>query len=158
MKTKVGNIKRDWGQYMVKFLLSFFILIQKVKVKVAQRCPWNSPGQNTGVSSLSLLHGVFPTQGSNPSLPYWRQILYQLEPTGKPKNTGVDSLPLLQGIFLTQELNQGLLHCRQILSQLSYKGCPYVLWLFWNSVLPLPPSFALNEYYFVHYFKPFNKF
>ena len=40
--------------------------------------PWNSPGQNTGVGSLSLLQGIFPAQGSNPSLPYCRQILYQL--------------------------------------------------------------------------------
>ena len=28
--------------------------------------PWNSPGQNTGVSSLSLFQGIFPIQGSNP--------------------------------------------------------------------------------------------
>ena len=28
--------------------------------------PWNSPGQNTGVGSLSLLQGIFPTQGLNP--------------------------------------------------------------------------------------------
>ena len=45
-------------------------------VKVAKPCltlwdpmgysPWNSPGQNTGVGSLSLLQGIFPTQGSNP--------------------------------------------------------------------------------------------
>ena len=28
--------------------------------------PWNSPGQNTGLGSLSLLQGIFPTQGSNP--------------------------------------------------------------------------------------------
>ena len=27
--------------------------------------PWNSPGQNTGVGSLSLLQGFFPIQGSN---------------------------------------------------------------------------------------------
>ena len=27
--------------------------------------PWNSPGQNTGVGGLSLLQGIFPTQGSN---------------------------------------------------------------------------------------------
>ena len=26
--------------------------------------PWNSPGQNTGVDSLSLLQGIFPTQVS----------------------------------------------------------------------------------------------
>ena len=37
--------------------------------------PWNFPGQNTGVGSLSLLQGVFPTQGSNPGLLHGRQIL-----------------------------------------------------------------------------------
>ena len=41
-------------------------------------CPWNSAGQNTGVASLSLLQGIFPTQGSNPGLLHCRQILYQL--------------------------------------------------------------------------------
>ena len=30
--------------------------------------PWNSPGQNIGVGSCSLLQGIFPTQGSNPGL------------------------------------------------------------------------------------------
>ena len=27
--------------------------------------PWKSPGQNTGVGSLSILQGIFPTQGSS---------------------------------------------------------------------------------------------
>ena len=40
--------------------------------------PRNSPGQNTGVGRLSLLQGIFPTQGSNPGLPHCRWILYQL--------------------------------------------------------------------------------
>ena len=40
--------------------------------------PWNSPGQNTGMKSLSLLQGIFPTQGSNPGLPNRRWILHQL--------------------------------------------------------------------------------
>ena len=40
--------------------------------------PWNSPGKNTGVGSLSLLQGTFPTQGSNPGLSHCRQTLYQL--------------------------------------------------------------------------------
>ena len=40
--------------------------------------PWNSPGQNTGMGSLSLLQGIFPNQGPNPGLPHCRQILYQL--------------------------------------------------------------------------------
>jgi len=67
----------------------------KVKVKVTKSCPtlcdpmdynpWNSPGQNTGVGSLSLFQGIFLTQGSNPGLPHCRQILYQLSHQGKPK-------------------------------------------------------------------------
>ena len=40
--------------------------------------PWNSPDQNTGVGSLSLLQGIFPIQGWNQGLPHCRQILYQL--------------------------------------------------------------------------------
>ena len=36
--------------------------------------PWNSPGQNTGVDSCSVLQGIFPTQGSNPCLPHCSQI------------------------------------------------------------------------------------
>ena len=47
--------------------------------------PWNSPGQNTGVGSLSLLQGIFPTQGSNPGLLHCRQILYQLSHQGSPR-------------------------------------------------------------------------
>ena len=47
--------------------------------------PWNSPGQDTGVGSLSLLQGIFPTQGSNPGLPHYRQILYQLSYEGSPE-------------------------------------------------------------------------
>ena len=45
--------------------------IMKVKVKVCQSrltlrplglySPWNSPGQNAEVGSLSLLQGIFPT-------------------------------------------------------------------------------------------------
>ena len=45
-------------------------------------CPWNSPGQNTRVDSLSLLQGIFPTQGVNQGLPHCRQILYQLSHKG----------------------------------------------------------------------------
>ena len=40
--------------------------------------PWNSPGQNAGVGSCSLLQGIFPTQESNQGLLHYRQILYQL--------------------------------------------------------------------------------
>ena len=67
------------------------------KLKVAHSCltlcdpmdwlcsPWNSLGQNTGVGSLSLLQGIFPTQGSNPGLPHCRWIHYQLSHKGSPR-------------------------------------------------------------------------
>ena len=38
----------------------------------------------SGVGSLSLLQGIFPTQGSNPSLSHCRWILYQLSHKGSP--------------------------------------------------------------------------
>ena len=47
--------------------------------------PWNSPGLNTGVGNLSLLQGIFPTQGSNPGFLHYRQILYQLSHKGSPR-------------------------------------------------------------------------
>ena len=46
--------------------------------------PWNSLGQNTGMGSLSLLQGIFPTKGKNPGLLHCRQILYQLSHKGSP--------------------------------------------------------------------------
>ena len=97
--------------------------------------PWNSPGQNTGVGILSHLQGIFPTQGSNPSLPHCRRILYQLSHQGSTRIL-VGSLSLLQGIVLTQELNQGLLHCRWIVYHLSYQGSP--------SPLMMMPYYRVN--------------
>ena len=47
-------------------------------------CPWDSPGKNTGVGCHALLQGIFPTRGSNPSLPHRRRILYHLSHQGSP--------------------------------------------------------------------------
>ena len=47
--------------------------------------PWNSPGQNTGVGSLSLLQGIFPTQEWNLGLLHCRWSLYQLSYQGSPE-------------------------------------------------------------------------
>ena len=41
-------------------------------------CPWKYPGKNTGVGSHSILQEIFLTQGSNPGLLQFRQILYHL--------------------------------------------------------------------------------
>ena len=53
-------------------------------VKVSQLCPTLSPGHNTGGGRLSLLQGIFPTQGLNPGLLHSRWILYQLNHQGSP--------------------------------------------------------------------------
>ena len=94
-------------------------------VKVTQLCPilwshglyspWNSLGQNTGVGSLSLLQGIFPTQGSNPGLLHCRQSL-PAEPQGKPKSK------IKNGVEVSEKQIWGLLggpvvktlcfHCR----------------------------------------------
>ena len=46
---------------------------------------WNSLDKNTGVGTLSLLQVIFPTQGSNPALPYRRWIIYQLSHKESPR-------------------------------------------------------------------------
>ena len=72
------------------------------KVQVTQLCltlcdptdytsPWDSPGQNTGVGSLSLLQEIFTTQGSNPGLLHCRPILYQLSHKGSPRGDNRDT-------------------------------------------------------------------
>ena len=60
--------------------------------------PWNSPGQNTGVSSLSLLQETFPTQGSNPGLLHCRQILYQLSHKESPRILEWVAYPFSRGL------------------------------------------------------------
>ena len=47
--------------------------------------PWNPLSQNNGVGSLSLLQGIFPTEGGNTGLPHCRWILYQLSHQGSPR-------------------------------------------------------------------------
>ena len=67
-----------------------------VKVRVTKSCPTlcdpmglysprNSLGQNTGMGNLSLLQGIFPTQGLKPGMPHCRWILYQLSHKGSPR-------------------------------------------------------------------------
>jgi len=53
------------------------------------------------VGSLSLLQGIFPTQGLNPSLPHCRWVLYQLSHKGSSRILEKGSLSLLQQIFPT---------------------------------------------------------
>ena len=64
--------------------------------------PWDSPTQNTGVGSLCLLQGIFPTQGSNhkgsPRILEW--VAYPFSSgSSRPRNrTGVSCIT---GTFFT---------------------------------------------------------
>ena len=75
---------------------------QITKGKVAQSCPalcnpmsvaprlqcqCDSPDENNRVGSCSLLQGIFPTQGLNPSLLHCRHIPYHLSHEGSPQIT-----------------------------------------------------------------------
>ena len=61
--------------------------------------PWNSPGQNSGVGSRSLLQGIFPIQGLNPGLAHCRRILYQLSHKGSPRILEWVGYPFSSGVW-----------------------------------------------------------
>ena len=110
-----------------KFKIQYHLqLLKTLMLHCAQSCPilcdlmdysppdfsvhGDSPGKNIGVNCHALLQGIFSTQGSNPGLPHYRQILYQLSHQGSPRTLEWVAYPFSWGIFLTQESNQGLLH------------------------------------------------
>ena len=90
-----------------------------LKVRVTQLCPtlrphglyspWNSPGQNTGAGSLSLLQGIFPTQGLNPGLLHCWWIFYQLRHKGSPRILEWVAYPFSRGS--SQPRNQTGVSC-----------------------------------------------
>ena len=59
--------------------------------------PWNSPGQNTG--DLSLLQGIFPTQGSNPGPLHCRWILNDLSHQGSQRILEWGAYPFSRGSY-----------------------------------------------------------
>ena len=62
---------------------------------------WNSPGQNSGVGSLSLLQGNLPKQGLSPGLPHCRRILYQLSHKGSPGTPRGDPYGTHMGLWIS---------------------------------------------------------
>ena len=97
---------------------------------------WNSPGQDTGVGSLSLLQGIFLTQGSNPGLLHCRRILYQLSHQGRGKEEGKKLWPDMGKTLLRWRTSRSIqylsFHLRKSDVRLTYAGnivsvCVYVL-------------------------------
>ena len=81
--------------------------------------PRNSPGQNAGMDSLSLLQGISPTQGSNPGLRHSRQILYQLIYQGSPLFNLCEALNLIYLIYVKLNNNKTQTQMSQFRSLLS---------------------------------------
>ena len=50
-------------------------------------CPWDFPGNSTGVDCHFRLQRIFPTQGSNLGLPHCKQILYRLSHQVSPQRS-----------------------------------------------------------------------
>ena len=63
-------------------------------------CPWDFPSKNPRVSCHSLLHGIFPTQGSNQDLLHCRWILSQLNWGASLVAQLVKNLPAMQEILV----------------------------------------------------------
>ena len=80
--------------------------------------PQNSPGQNTGEGSLSLLKGIFSTQGSNWDLLHCRQILYHLSYQGSSVKVTQSCLTLCNPMDCTVH---GILQARI----LEWVVCPF---------------------------------
>ena len=68
--------------YQVLIIQSCLTLCEPMEEPARLFYPWNSPGKNTGVGCHSLLHRIFSTQGMNPILAHYRQILYHLSHQG----------------------------------------------------------------------------
>ena len=66
-------------------------------------CLWDSPGKNAGVGCLSLLQGIFPTQGSNPGLLHCRQTCSLSEPPGKPLRVNAKMTQYYHGVCICNE-------------------------------------------------------
>ena len=69
----------------------------------------DSPGNNTGVGSGSLLQGISPTQGLNPGLPHCRQILYCVNHQRSPRILEWVAYPFSRGS--SQPRNQTEVSC-----------------------------------------------
>ena len=64
----------------------------------------DSPGQNTGVGSHSLLQRIFPTQGWNSCLPHGRRILYHLSHQGSPRILEWGANPFSRGLYANNSI------------------------------------------------------
>ena len=97
--------------------------------------PWNSPGQNTGVCSHSLLQGIFPTQGLDPGLLHCRRILYQHSHQGSPRILEWVAYPFSRGSSWPRNWTGVFYIAGRFFYQLSY--CISIVNCIRNNLLPV---------------------
>ena len=91
--------------------------------------PWNSPGQNTGVGSSSLLQGTFPTQGLNPGVSHCWQILNQMSHQGSSRILECVAYPFSRGSSDPRiEPGFSALQTDSLPTELLGKLCTYIQW------------------------------
>ena len=98
----VGLRKRNEGKSDRTLLLSqneaFYKGSESYSVVSSSLWPWTfSRPEYWSVGSLSLLQGIFPTQGLSLGLPHCRQILYQLSHKGSPTTLEWAACPFSKG-------------------------------------------------------------
>ena len=110
--------------YIDRYCDKKWMSLSRVRFFATPCSPGNSPGQNTGMGSLSLFQGIFPTRDQT-------QVscivggFFTSWAIREAQEYWSGYLSLLQWIFLTQESNRGLLLCKRILYQLTYQGSPF---------------------------------
>ena len=104
------TVLRMWEWYGWNFLESESCSVMSDSLQPHRPySPWNSPGQNTGVGSLSFLQRIFPTQESNTGLAHCRWILYHLRHKGSPRMLEWVVFPFSSGS--SQPRNQTWVSC-----------------------------------------------
>ena len=92
-------------------------------------CPWDSPGENTGVGCHSLLQWIFLTQESNPHILHWQADFLPISHLG----SHIHFLSLPQSLFL-------LLHPPMLFPSPNYP-CVKLTFSFSRLISQLPESF-----------------
>ena len=81
-------------------------------------CPWDFPGNNTGMCCHSLLQVILPTQVLDPCLPHCRKVLCHLSLQGSPNE-------VVWECMFTEKLGKGnnMAVCMQFLKPSFYHLC-----------------------------------